>query len=739
MSAPNAVPGLAGRRSGRLVGDMRLTKHHGLGNDFLVLLDPDGSQPLDADLARRPVRPPHRRRRRRPHPGRARRPRRAGRAGPHGAVQRRRVPGRDERQRHPLPGPGLVLGWHGLGATGTDRADRHRRRPADRRRVHRRDDAVTHHAVGGHGRRPGSSGERARVDGRPGRPGRSGSTSATPTWCSTSPTVRRPAPVDDVDLVALGEAVNAKVPGGINVDLVTAGPRRRRHRRCASTSGASASPQACGTGACAAAAAARAWGLVGDRVAVRPCPAAAAEVAPSAPGPTRASSWTRPGHAPSASVELGDRRRGADRTGLPGADRARRRHHPARARTRTTETRSTSWRCWSTPPAPTRSAGSYQRRHAPDPATYVGKGKAEELRELSSATDCDTVVFDDELTPGPAAQPREAARPHGHRPHRGDPRHLRPERPQPGGQGPGRAGPAPLPAAPPPPAGRGAVPAGGRHVGAAAPASAPGGPARPSSRSTGGASCAASTSSRASSGEIERHRTTQRKAQRRGQLAKVAIVGYTNAGKSTLLNRLTDAGVLVEDRLFATLDATTRRLDLPGGERVLLTDTVGFIRKLPHQLVEAFKSTLDVAVDADLLVHVVDAGAPDPDGNIAAVREVLARDRRRATSPSCWSSTRPTSRPTRPSGWSTVHPGSVAVSAATGEGIDDLLARRRRPAARADHRRRAGHPLRPGRRAGRGPPGGRGAVRGGRRGRHAPAGPVRRRHDRRGSASSSSA
>ena len=103
----------------------------------------------------------------------------------------------------------------------------------------------------------------------------------------------------------------------------------------------------------------------------------------------------------------------------------------------------------------------------------------------------------------------------------------------------------------------------------------------------------------------------------------MAIVGYTNAGKSTLLNRLTDAGVLVEDRLFATLDATTRRLDLPGGEKVLLTDTVGFIRKLPHQLVEAFKSTLSVAADADLLVHVVDASALDPEGNIDAVRTVL--------------------------------------------------------------------------------------------------------------------
>ena len=118
-------------------------------------------------------------------------------------------------------------------------------------------------------------------------------------------------------------------------------------------------------------------------------------------------------------------------------------------------------------------------------------------------------------------------------------------------------------------------------------------------------------------------RDTQRKARRRSRLRHVVIVGYTNAGKSTLLNRLTDAGVLVEDRLFATLDATTRRLQLAGGESVLLTDTVGFVRKLPHQLVEAFASTLEVVTEGDLLVHVVDAAGPDPDGSIDAVREVV--------------------------------------------------------------------------------------------------------------------
>ena len=119
-------------------------------------------------------------------------------------------------------------------------------------------------------------------------------------------------------------------------------------------------------------------------------------------------------------------------------------------------------------------------------------------------------------------------------------------------------------------------------------------------------------------------RQTQRKSRGRSGLASVVIVGYTNAGKSTLLNSLTRAGVLVEDRLFATLDPTTRRLSLPGGEPVLLTDTVGFIRQLPHGLIESFKSTLEIAAEADMLVHVVDASSVHPEQQITAVREVLA-------------------------------------------------------------------------------------------------------------------
>jgi GTP-binding protein HflX len=118
-------------------------------------------------------------------------------------------------------------------------------------------------------------------------------------------------------------------------------------------------------------------------------------------------------------------------------------------------------------------------------------------------------------------------------------------------------------------------------------------------------------------------RATQRKSRHRHTLSQIALVGYTNAGKSTLLNRLTHSDALVEDRLFSTLDPTTRRMHLPGGETVLCSDTVGFVRRLPHQLVEAFRSTLEEVAEADLLIHVVDGTASDADSQIAAVREVL--------------------------------------------------------------------------------------------------------------------
>ena len=119
--------------------------------------------------------------------------------------------------------------------------------------------------------------------------------------------------------------------------------------------------------------------------------------------------------------------------------------------------------------------------------------------------------------------------------------------------------------------------------------------------------------------DMKEHRDVQRSKRAKTLTPVAAIVGYTNAGKSTLLNKLTDAGVLSEDKLFATLDPTTRSMELPNGEKVLLTDTVGFIRKLPHNLIEAFKSTLEEAKYADIIVHVVDVSNPNYEQQMSTV------------------------------------------------------------------------------------------------------------------------
>ena len=305
-----------------------------------------------------------------------------------------------------------------------------------------------------------------------------------------------------------------------------------------------------------------------------------------------------------------------------------------------------------------------QRRDAPDPATFVGRGKAEEIAELSRSLDVDTVVFDDELTPaqhrnleklfGRTAIDRTAVILDIFAQNARSP------------EGKAQVELALLRYRLPRLRGRGSAlsqQAGG--IGTR-------GPGETQLEVDRRRLVRRMHRLEADLREVERTRTLQRRSRARGRHRELALVGYTNAGKSTLLNRLTDARVPAADRLFVTLDPRTRQLSLPGGETVLVTDTVGFVRKLPHELVEAFRSTLDSVHLSDLVVHVVDASAPNTDAQIAAVHEVLG-EIGAAEVPELVVVNKADKAPEEAKVLAHAIEGSVLISARTGEGIDDLL------------------------------------------------------------------
>ncbi|MGI9603635.1 MAG: GTPase HflX [Acidimicrobiales bacterium] len=304
-----------------------------------------------------------------------------------------------------------------------------------------------------------------------------------------------------------------------------------------------------------------------------------------------------------------------------------------------------------------------QRRVAPDPGTYIGRGKADEVRRMADGVDADTVVFDHELSPAQQFNlekvfqrtaldrtavildifAQNASSVEGKA--QVELAQIQYRLPRLRGSG-------------------GQLSQQGGGIGTR-------GPGETQLEVDRRRLLRRKHKLEEQLRRVQRTRRTQSKRRRGSSNHSVAIVGYTNAGKSTLLNRLTDAGVLSEDRLFATLDATTRRLALPGGETVYATDTVGFVRRLPHQLVEAFRSTLDVVIDADLLVHVVDGSGPDPLGDIDAVRSVL-HEIGAGTVPEILVFNK-ADRNDEPARLAARHEGAAAVSAHTGEGVDALL------------------------------------------------------------------
>jgi GTP-binding protein HflX len=316
----------------------------------------------------------------------------------------------------------------------------------------------------------------------------------------------------------------------------------------------------------------------------------------------------------------------------------------------------------------------YQRRQNPDPATYVGRGKVDGIREIVEATGADTVIADGELAPSQLrnledrlkvkvvdrtalildifaqhAKSREGQA----QTELAQLNYMKQRLRGWGGQLSRQAG--------------GRVGADGGGIGGR-------GPGETKIETDRRRINTKIAKLRRELKEMKGTRDTKRQERRRHSIPSVSIAGYTNAGKSSLLNRLTSAGVLVEDSLFATLDPTTRRTTTADGRVYTMSDTVGFVRHLPHQLVEAFRSTLEEVADSDLILHVVDGSHPDPEGQLSAVREVFAEigasdvpelviiNKADAADPMVLARLRQR------------EPHSVVVSAKTGEGIAEALA-----------------------------------------------------------------
>ncbi len=317
--------------------------------------------------------------------------------------------------------------------------------------------------------------------------------------------------------------------------------------------------------------------------------------------------------------------------------------------------------------------GVIQRRDSPDPATYLGSGKTQELRDIVVATGADTVICDGELTPGQLRKLEEIlkvkvvdrtwlildifAQ------------HARSR------EGKAQVSLAQMQYLLPRLRGWGeslSRQAGGRAGGQTGGVGTRG-PGETKIETDRRRIRTMMSKLRRELKEMEKSRTTQRAARHRSGVPAVAIAGYTNAGKSSLLNRLTGAGVLVENALFATLDPTVRKTKTPGGREFTLADTVGFVRHLPHQLIEAFRSTLEEVKDADLILHIVDGSDDAPEEQMAAVREVLNEIGAGGVPELIVINKCDIADPDRITTLLRREPHAVVISAMTGEGIDELL------------------------------------------------------------------